>query len=46
MEQVGRPVRRKEGRAKVTGEALYVDDVTQAGMIAMPVNVLVIDAQW
>jgi len=33
MEQVGRPVRRKEGRAKVTGEALYVDDVTQAGML-------------
>src|SRR3954471_4115962 len=33
MEQVGRPVRRKEGRAKVTGEALYVDDVTQAGLL-------------
>jgi CO/xanthine dehydrogenase Mo-binding subunit len=33
MEQVGRPVRRKEGRAKVTGEALYVDDVSQAGML-------------
>ena len=33
MEQVGRSVRRKEGRAKVTGEALYVDDVTQAGML-------------
>src|SRR5262245_6542325 len=31
--QVGRPVRRKEGRAKVTGEALYVDDVSQAGML-------------
>ena len=33
MEQVGRPVRRKEGRAKVTGEALYVDDVGQPGML-------------
>src|SRR3954468_6704843 len=33
MEQVGRAVRRKEGRAKVTGEALYVDDVAQAGML-------------
>ena len=24
---------RKEGRAKVTGQALYVDDVTPAGML-------------
>src|SRR5262245_60579525 len=31
--QIGRPVRRKEGRAKVTGETLYVDDVAQAGML-------------
>jgi CO/xanthine dehydrogenase Mo-binding subunit len=31
--QIGRPVRRKEGRAKVTGEAIYVDDVTQPGML-------------
>src|SRR5215468_9433809 len=31
--QIGRPVRRKEGRAKVTGETLYVDDVGQAGML-------------
>ena len=31
--QVGRPVKRKEGRAKVTGEAIYVDDVMQPGML-------------
>lgn len=31
--QVGRSVRRKEGRAKVTGQALYVDDVAPAGML-------------
>ena len=31
--QVGRSVRRKEGRAKVTGEAIYVDDVVQPGLL-------------
>jgi CO/xanthine dehydrogenase Mo-binding subunit len=31
--QIGRSVRRKEGRAKVTGQALYVDDVAPAGML-------------
>ncbi len=31
--QIGRSVTRKEGRAKVTGQALYVDDVTPAGML-------------
>jgi CO/xanthine dehydrogenase Mo-binding subunit len=31
--QIGRSVPRKEGRAKVTGEALYVDDVAPAGML-------------
>jgi CO/xanthine dehydrogenase Mo-binding subunit len=31
--QIGRSVMRKEGRAKVTGQALYVDDVTAAGML-------------
>ena len=31
--QVGRSVRRKEGRAKVTGQALYVDDVSPAGVL-------------
>jgi CO/xanthine dehydrogenase Mo-binding subunit len=31
--QVGRSIRRKEGRAKVTGQALYVDDVTPAGTL-------------
>jgi len=31
--QIGRSVVRKEGRAKVTGQALYVDDVTPAGML-------------
>jgi CO/xanthine dehydrogenase Mo-binding subunit len=32
-EIVGRPVPRKEGRAKVTGAARYVDDLTFPGMI-------------
>ena len=31
--QIGRSVLRKEGRAKVTGAALYVDDVSPAGML-------------
>src|SRR5437870_9670930 len=31
--QVGRAVRRKEGRAKVTGAALYVDDVSPDGVL-------------
>ena len=31
--QIGRPVRRKEGRAKVTGQALYVDDASPVGML-------------
>src|SRR5882672_5177735 len=31
--KVGRSVRRKEGRAKVTGQALYVDDVSPAGVL-------------
>ncbi|HEU4891012.1 MAG TPA: xanthine dehydrogenase family protein molybdopterin-binding subunit [Vicinamibacterales bacterium] len=31
--QIGRPVRRKEGRAKVTGEAVYVDDLSPAGLL-------------
>jgi CO/xanthine dehydrogenase Mo-binding subunit len=31
--QVGRSVPRKEGRAKVTGAALYVDDVSPAGVL-------------
>lgn len=30
---VGRPVPRKEGRAKVTGAAHYIDDITLPGMI-------------
>lgn len=30
---VGRPVPRKEGRAKVTGAALYADDLTLPGML-------------
>jgi len=30
---VGRPVPRKEGRAKVTGAALYVDDLAPPGML-------------
>ena len=33
VSQIGRSVLRKEGRAKVTGQALYVDDVTPAGML-------------
>src|SRR3954471_15849658 len=31
--QVGRSIVRKEGRAKVTGEAIYVDDVAPAGLL-------------
>src|SRR5262249_31549507 len=31
--QIGRSVPRREGRAKLTGQALYVDDVTPAGML-------------
>jgi CO/xanthine dehydrogenase Mo-binding subunit len=31
--QIGRSVHRKEGRAKVTGQALYVDDVAPAGVL-------------
>ncbi|HEY3884926.1 MAG TPA: xanthine dehydrogenase family protein molybdopterin-binding subunit [Vicinamibacterales bacterium] len=31
--QIGRSVRRKEGRAKVTGQALYVDDLSPAGLL-------------
>ncbi|HYT65245.1 MAG TPA: xanthine dehydrogenase family protein molybdopterin-binding subunit [Vicinamibacterales bacterium] len=31
--QIGRSVRRKEGRAKVTGQALYVDDAAPAGIL-------------
>jgi CO/xanthine dehydrogenase Mo-binding subunit len=31
--QVGRSVLRKEGRAKVTGQAMYVDDVAPAGVL-------------
>jgi len=31
--QIGRSVPRKEGRAKVTGQALYVDDVRPAGVL-------------
>jgi CO/xanthine dehydrogenase Mo-binding subunit len=31
--QIGRSVRRKEGRAKLTGQALYVDDVSPPGML-------------
>src|SRR5262245_12860613 len=31
--QVGRSVVRKEGRAKVTGQAMYVDDVSPAGVL-------------
>src|SRR5712692_1616132 len=33
MNLVGKPVPRKEGRKKVTGQALYVDDVTFPGML-------------
>ncbi len=31
--QIGRSVTRKEGRAKVTGQALYVDDVAPEGLL-------------
>jgi CO/xanthine dehydrogenase Mo-binding subunit len=31
--QIGRSLARKEGRAKVTGQALYVDDVAPAGVL-------------
>jgi CO/xanthine dehydrogenase Mo-binding subunit len=31
--QIGRSVHRKEGRAKVTGQALYIDDVAPAGVL-------------
>jgi CO/xanthine dehydrogenase Mo-binding subunit len=31
--QIGRSVPRKEGRAKVTGQAMYVDDVSPAGLL-------------
>src|SRR5215471_9668507 len=31
--QIGRSVLRKEGRAKVTGQAMYVDDVSPAGVL-------------
>ena len=31
--QIGRPVQRKEGRAKVTGEAVYVDDLSPLGLL-------------
>ena len=31
--QIGRPVRRKEGRAKVTGQAQYVDDLSPEGLL-------------
>jgi CO/xanthine dehydrogenase Mo-binding subunit len=31
--QIGRSVLRKEGRAKVTGAAMYVDDVSPAGVL-------------
>jgi CO/xanthine dehydrogenase Mo-binding subunit len=30
---IGRSTRRKEGRAKVTGQALYVDDISPAGVL-------------
>ena len=33
MTLVGKPVPRKEGRRKVTGQALYVDDLTFPGML-------------
>src|SRR5437762_11182542 len=33
MTFVGKPIPRKEGRKKVTGQALYVDDVTFPGML-------------
>ena len=31
--QIGRSARRKEGRAKVTGQALYVDDLAPEGLL-------------
>ena len=30
---IGKPIPRKEGRKKVTGQALYVDDLTFPGML-------------
>src|SRR5882672_7728613 len=33
MSLVGKPIPRKEGRKKVTGQALYVDDLTFPGML-------------
>src|SRR5256885_3047174 len=33
MTLVGKPIHRKEGRKKVTGQALYVDDLTFPGML-------------
>ena len=33
MTLVGKPIPRKEGRRKVTGQALYVDDLTFPGML-------------
>src|SRR4051812_14994617 len=33
VSQVGRSLQRKEGRAKVTGAAIYVDDVSPAGVL-------------
>jgi CO/xanthine dehydrogenase Mo-binding subunit len=33
MNLVGKPVPRKEGRKKVTGQALYIDDLTFPGML-------------
>src|SRR2546429_9127172 len=33
MTFIGKPIPRKEGRTKVTGQALYVDDVTFPGML-------------
>jgi CO/xanthine dehydrogenase Mo-binding subunit len=33
MTLVGKPIPRKEGRKKVTGQALYVDDLTFPGML-------------
>ena len=33
MSAIGKPIPRKEGRKKVTGQALYVDDLTFPGML-------------
>src|SRR5260370_569260 len=33
MSLVGKPIPRKEGRKKVTGQALYVDDLSFPGML-------------